>query len=205
MGRKATSGGVRPSGNRIEVRFMWEKKLVAPTLDLRPNAANLKHAARVRATVVEEIRQGRFRFSEHFPDYKHAQAHQPNTETEARDFKQWAEVWERLSARTLEHSTHLIYKRHMKAYWLPLFGKHRPERVTHEMVLEALATLAKPRFDDQTGKTKPGLSRKTQNNIMIPLRGVFALICKPPQPGQRPDRGDFQPEDPEGQARPVCA
>ncbi|KRC30656.1 integrase [Acidovorax sp. Root217] len=189
MGRKATSGGVRASGNRIEVRFVWQGKLVAPSLDLRPNAANLKHAARVRAQVVDEIKRGTFRFADHFPDYRNAQAHQPDSDTEARDFAAWATVWERLSARTLEHSTHLIYKRHMKAYWLPAFGHLRPERITHEMVLEHLAELAIPRLDLKTGKQLRGLGRKTQNNILIPLRGVFELICKPPSRVQDPTEG----------------
>lgn len=189
MGRKATSGGVRASGNRIEVRFVWQGKLVAPSLDLRPNAANLKHAARVRAQVVDEIKRGSFRFADHFPDYRNAQAHQPDSDTEARDFAAWATVWERLSARTLEHSTLQIYKRHMKAYWLPAFGHLRPERITHEMVLERLAELSLPRLDPSTGKTLRGLGRKTQNNILIPLRGVYELICKPPSRVQDPTEG----------------
>ena len=189
MGRKATSGGVRPSGNRIEVRFMWEKKLVAPSLDLRPTAANLKHAARLRAQIVEEIKYGRFRFADHFPDYKHAQAHQPAGEAASRTFGQWAKVWERLSSRSLEHSTHLIYARHLKAYWLPAFELMQPERITHEMVLERLAELSMPRIDLETGKKLRGLSRKTQNNIMIPLRGVFEMICKPPSRVKDPTEG----------------
>ncbi len=183
MGRKATSGGVRPSGNRIEVRFMWQGKLVAPSLDLRPTAANLKHAARLRAQIVEEIKYGRFNFAEHFPDYKNLKRHQPEAAAKLRTLKEWALVWQRVSTRTLEHSTIDIYMRHLNAYWLPAFGQMVPERdaITHDMVLERLAELAVPRLDMETGKTKRALSRKTQNNILIPLRGVFELICRPPR------------------------
>jgi integrase len=178
MGRKASSGGVRPRGNRIEVRFTWEGKQVSPTLDLRPTAANLKHAARLRATIVEEINQGKFRFADHFPDYKNLAAVQPATDEESRLFRDWAKVWGRLSARGLEHSSHAVYLRHLAAYWLPVFGHLPPERITHVMVLERLADLSAPRLDEKTGKTRRALARKTQNNILIPLRGVFELICK---------------------------
>ncbi|MFD2298803.1 tyrosine-type recombinase/integrase [Paracidovorax citrulli] len=137
-----------------------------------------KHAARLRATIVEEINQGKFRFAEHFPDYKNLAVAQPATDEESRLFQDWAKVWGRLSARGLEHSSHLVYLRHLAAYWLPVFGHLPPERITHVMVLERLADLSAPRLDEKTGKKRRALARKTQNNILIPLRGVFELICK---------------------------
>ncbi len=171
MGRKASSGGVRPRGNRIEVRFTWEGKQVSPTLDLRPTAANLKHAARLRATIVEEINQGKFRFAEHFPDYKNLTAVQPATDEESRLFRDWAKVWGRLSARGLEHSSHAVYLRHLAAYWLP--GLRPPAAGAHYARHGARATgrPVSPRLDEKTGKTRRALARKTQNNILIPLRG----------------------------------
>ncbi|MEJ5128179.1 site-specific integrase [Comamonas sp. MYb21] len=189
MGRKATTGGVRPRGDRIEVRFTWNEKQVSPTLDLRPTAANLKHAARLRATIVEEIKHGTFSFAAHFPDYKHLQQHQPESEAGMRTFLEWSKVWVTLSARSLEYSTHAIYVRHLNAYWIPTFGKLRPEKISHEMVLTHLATLSKDRIDLETGRKMKGLSRKTQNNILIPLRGVFDLICKPPSRISNPVEG----------------
>lgn len=157
---------------------MWEGKQIAPTLALKPNAANLKHAARLRETIVYEIAHGTFQFSRHFPDYKHREKHQARSSEESRTFDEWADVWKKLAARELEHSTLDIYARHLKAYWRPVFGPLPPSRITHEMVLERLSDLASEKFDEETGKVSPGLSRKTQNNIMIPLRGVFAMICK---------------------------
>lgn len=188
MGRKPTSGGVRPKGERIEVRFMWQGKQVAPTLALRPNASNLKHAAKLRESILHEISHGTFSFAKHFPDYKNRGQHQPTSEAQERTFNDWADVWERLAARELEHSSLSVYKRHMKAYWRPVLGELHPERISHEMILEHLGALASE-HEDAKGNMKAGLSRKTQNNIMIPLRAVFELICKPPSTVANPTKG----------------
>lgn len=72
----------------------------------------------------------------------------------------------------------LRYARHLQAYWLSVFGDEHPARITHERVLSHLSTLAEDRMDERTGKISKGLGRKTQNNILIPLRAVFELICK---------------------------
>lgn len=189
MGRRPETGGVRPNRDRIEVRFMWQGKQIAPTLDLKPTASNLKHAARIREKVLQEIDRGTFKFKDHFPDYRHADKLQPASEEEQRTLSAWAETWYLLAARSVEFSTLKIYKRHMKAYWLSVFGAMRPEQITHRMVLERLAFLAQDRFDEETGKVHKSLSRKTQNNIMIPLRGVFDLVCKPPSTIANPTDG----------------
>lgn len=175
MGRKSETGGVSPLGDRIQVRITWHGKELRPTLDLKPTAANLKHARRLRETAVDEIKKGTFRLAEYFPDYKFADRHTP---VAARDFKAWADAWKEVSERELEASTLAIYKRHLDAYWVSAFGSEDPRAITHERILRHLSLLAKDRFDERTGKNKRGLARKTQNNVMIPLRGVFELICK---------------------------
>lgn len=67
----------------------------------------------------------------------------------------------------------------METYRRPVLGELRPERISHEMLLEHLGETASEQ-EDTNGNMKAGLSRKTQNNITIPLRAVFELICKPP-------------------------
>lgn len=168
---------------------MWAGKQIAPTLALKPTASNLKHAARLREKVVQEIDRGTFRFKDYFPDYRNADKLQPASEEEKRTLAGWAKTWELLAARSVEHSTLTIYKRHLKAYWLSVFGNLRPEQITHRMVLERLATLAQDRFDEETGKVHKALGRKTQNNILIPLRGVFDLVCRPPSTLANPTAG----------------
>lgn len=189
MGRKATSGGVRPRGDRIEVRFIWQGEQVSPTLPMKPTAANLKHAARQRAQIVDQIARGEFDFAEHFPDYKYLEKRQGDTDQARRTVKEWFDEWADLSKRTLEHSSLAIYKRHFKAYWEPVFGHLVPAKVTNRMILTRLTELSQERLNLETGAKQKGLARKTQNNIMIPLRGVFELICKPPSTLRDPTDG----------------
>lgn len=176
MGRKSETGGVTPLGDRIQVTFQWRGQRLRPTLDIKPTAANLKHAKRIRESVVADIKAGAFNLAEYFPDYKFSAKH--STDAIGRTFRQWADVWVELSARNLEDSTLQIYRRHLAAYWVTPFGDDMPKALTHERILRHLAMLAAERLDEHTGKIIKPLARKTQNNIMIPLRGVFALACK---------------------------
>ena len=187
MGRKSETGGVTPHRDRIQIRFSWRGKELRPTLDLKPTAANLKHAARIRERILADIRTGTLNLAEYFPDYKFADEHA--TDTLGRTFRQWADLWAELSARTLEDSTLRIYKRHLKAYWVTPFGDEPPKAITHERVLRHLAKLAAEHFDERAGRIIKPLSRKTQNNILIPLRGVFALACKADPHLQDPTEG----------------
>jgi len=198
VGRRSETGGVRPAGDRIEVRFTWHGKELRPTLPLKPNAANLAHARRLRERqILPEIAAGTFDLARHFPDYKFRTKHQPAPAEGDRSFRKWCETWAALSARSLEHSTLAVYKRHLEAYWTSAWGDLMPRRITHEMVLARLAELATERVDEASGKVLPALSGKTQNNILIPLRGVFALIVK--AGGSDPTAGvdNIELQDPE--------
>lgn len=167
MGTRGTERGVRPAGDRIEIRFTWQGKELRPTLNMRPSAANLKHAARVRKMILTEIADGTFNLANHFPEYRFAHRHVVEDDVANRTVADWFEVWQKLAARELEHSTLAIYVRHMRAYWLPAIGGKKPASVTHEAVMLYLAEL-----------NAKGLSRKTQNNLLIPLRGTFELACR---------------------------
>lgn len=176
-GREQTVG-VKPMGDGIEVRFKLHGKTMRPRLQLKPTKANLLHASRLREQIVKEIASGNFDMLAHFPDYKFADKVRVETATASRTVKEWFEVWGKLSERDLEYSSLINYQRHFKTYWLPVFGDRHPAQVTHEDVLKRLSELTKERFDEANGKTYKPLSRKTQNNILIPLRGVFDLICR---------------------------
>lgn len=168
--------GVKPAGDGIEVRFKLHGKTFRPRLALPATKSNLLHAERVRKEVLRRIADGTFKMLDHFPDYKFAKTLQIAPEPNARTFAQWVDTWAKLSERDLEHSTLHIYKQHMRTYWVPVFGAKMPNEITNEMVLTHLTDLANDRLVD--GEVRPGLSRKTQNNILIPLRAVFGLICR---------------------------
>lgn len=199
MGRTSETGGVTPLGDRIQIRFTWRGKELRPTLDLKPTAPNLKHARRIREAVVADIKAGTFNLADYFPDYKFADKHAPDAD--GRTFREWADLWAELSARSLEDSTLQIYKRHLLAYWTSTFGADMPKAITHERVLKHLSKLSREHLDERTGKLHQPLSRKTQNNILIPLRGVFSLICKSnpqvPDPTDGIDNLKVQTGDPD--------
>lgn len=176
-------------GDGIEVRFTYRGATVRPRLRLKATSANLMHANRLRQQIMKEIAQGTFNMLAHFPDYKLADKVRQATPTGSRTFKDWVDVWEKLSERDLEFSTLHVYKRHMAAYWTPVFGSVRPVEITHERILSRLASLAAEQVDEKTKEVKPGLSRKTQNNILIPLRSVFELISRAPGAGPNPCDG----------------
>lgn len=189
MGRKSETGGVNPKGDRIEVRFSLNNREVRPTLPLKPNAANLKHARRLRGDILEEIKAGTFQISDHFPEYRYVDQHVSADDPRGRTLRDWSIVWIKHSTRSLEHSTLAIYKRHLEAYWLKPFGGMLPKALTNEKILTHLAGLALPSIDTATGVSRKGLGRKTQNNILIPLRGVYDLICKAPGAPTNPTVG----------------
>lgn len=199
MGRKSETGGVTPLGDRIQIRFTWRGKELRPTLDLKPTAPNLKHAKRIRESVVADIKAGTLNLADYFPDYRFSLKHSPDAD--GRTFSEWADLWAELSARSLEDSTLQIYKRHLKAYWTSTFGADMPKALTHERILRHLSKLSTEHLDQRTGKITKPLSRKTQNNILIPLRGVFALICKSnphiPDPTDGIDNLKVQTGDPD--------
>ncbi len=171
-----------PLGDRIQLRFKFQGKEIRPTLGLRPTTANLQHAIRLRARIVEEIRFGTFSLSEHFPEYKNKLLYRNSADSDSaslRSFGDWCEVWCRLKARELEHSTLKIYSTHLAHYWTSVWSTSSPRKISHEMVLERLSYLATDELDKCTGKlVRKGIGRKTQNNILITLRSVFEMIGK---------------------------
>lgn len=182
MGRKSETGGVKPQGDRIAVRFTHKGIDISPTLDLAPNEANLKHAKRLRVKILQEIRDGVFDINRHFPNYKfkdRVQASEDDPDNiRSRTFRVWGDVMIEVNEESLEHSTLTVYRNHLQSCWVSVWGDLLPHKISHEMVLRRFALLAKPRVDQETGETIKGLSRKTRNNILIPLRKVFNLACK---------------------------
>lgn len=180
MTKPQKAEGCHPAGDAIEVWITTSDGVRRrPRLDMKPTSANLKHARRLRAQIVREIKDGTFNLLAHFPNYKFADKIKDAQPSTSRTFKDWFDVWIKLSARDVERSTLSVYKRHMACYWLPVFGDLHPGRISNERVLTRLAALAADHVD-ANGQLVKGLSRKSQNNILIPLRGVFKLICRAP-------------------------
>src|SRR5262245_10734923 len=70
MGRRSTTGGVAPLGDRIQLYFRFRLQRCRPTLDLKPTPANLEYAKRLVRDIEERIRHDRFDLAKEFPKYK---------------------------------------------------------------------------------------------------------------------------------------
>lgn len=171
MGRRSTTGGVTPAGERITVRFTFRGADLQPTLPLKPTQGNLKAAARIRQNILDEIKAGTFDLHKYFPDYRFAAKHQAPVESANRTLQEWADEWYAVAGREREHSTLEVYKDHMARYWLSAWGARPVREITNHMIRKRLSALAAERDDGVA------LSRKTQNNIMIPLRAVLGLVA----------------------------
>lgn len=159
MGRRSTTGGVKPHGDGIQVRFEYRGREFRPTLSLAPNQANLKHAARMRAQILDEIRLGTFNFAKHFPDYRFADqvADKPTIvlfRTVRERFIKWVTTRQ-------EHSSVDSLRRKIEFFWEPKFGGRDIRSITFKELSEHVA-------DREWG------SNKTHNNYVSALREMMA-------------------------------
>jgi integrase len=165
MGRGRKGSGVEVHGDKIRIRFTFQGKRYAEPLDLAATAPNLKAAARFAAEVRQKIALGVFDHAEAFPGSKHVAA--PET-TAPVTVKAYAERWEK--TLTGEKSTLDGYKSQINNFWLPAvvddaggtFGDLVITEVRHTHVATAIAA-----------KAKAGITGKTTNNLLIPMRGMF--------------------------------
>lgn len=143
-------------GERIQVRFTWQGRELRPTLDLKPTAANLKHAVRLRETIVEDIRRGDFNIRKYFPDYRMADELQGQSAT----FKNVVDEFLKWARTRQKHSSVLSLQRKLNSFWVPVFGAQEIRRITYRDLSTHVA-----------GR-KWG-SPKTHNNYVSALREMF--------------------------------
>lgn len=159
MGRKSTTGGVRPAGNRIELYFRYQGKKCRPTVDRAPTAPNLRWARKYVEDIQQRIRHGRFDLAKEFPDYKGLTRFGASPAA-AKTFREYGELWLGTKGK-LSPSTRAGYERVLKAHWYEWFGERQIATVRPSEVAVKLGEL-------------PG-SRKTHNNVLDPGRQVFEL------------------------------
>jgi integrase len=163
MGRRSETGGVTAKGDRIQIRFPYRGQDLRPTLGLKPNAANLKHAKRLRETIMAEIQAGTFSLRRYFPDYRLIEKHQKSpdvaTFAEVRDaFIKWVGTRQ-------EHSSVLSLRRKLTSFWTPRLGGQDIRKITFKTLSEIVS-------DYQWG------APKTHNNYVSALREMFAYALK---------------------------
>lgn len=156
MGRKPGAyPGVEARETTLRIWFGYQGRRRWEPLNLTPSAGNLKAAAKIRATILEEIKNGVFDYAEHFPDSPHAPAKRHVTfEDLACD---WLAIHTDLAASTLNGYRKLVHQ-----LYIPQLGDQRIDQIPHRTIAKLLAE-------------HPWASQKTRNNALTPLRGIFDM------------------------------
>lgn len=167
MGRDKQLEGVYARESSILISFQWQDRRHRERIDLTPTSANLKASARLRAEVISAISLGPDKFTiddfaKYFPDSPWLKK-QPTPAGST--FREIAATWLLLAGQELAETSVKEYRNTLNRYFLPVFGERQIATITYEDISlhMAAANIASPR---------------TFNNVMIPLRQVFAHALK---------------------------
>ncbi|MDO9252557.1 MAG: DUF3596 domain-containing protein [Hydrogenophaga sp.] len=151
-----TGDGVELREKSIRIGFTHGGTYCRETLKIKPTEANRKYAARLVATINNEIVAGVFDYSAHFPDSPRA----PKT-VNNQLFGDMADLWLKSKGR-LALKTRNQYRNAIEV-WKTLLGASMPmAKLTHGVVAGKVGS-------------HPWASAKLLNNYLICLRGVFKL------------------------------
>lgn len=157
MGRGRRGSGVEVHGDKLRIRFTFNGKRFAEPLDLAATPPNIKAATRMSAEVRQKIVLGVFDHAATFPNSKNVERQPEIIET----VKDYAGRW--VMTLTGEKSTVDGYKAQMEGFWVPELGELALPAVKHTDIATAIAE-----------KAAEGITGKTTNNLLIPIRAMFA-------------------------------
>jgi integrase len=167
MGRNQQFEGVYPREASILISFQWDGgtggqvRRFRERLAMPPTTANLRAAARLRDDIVDAIRLGKFTiddFAEHFPDSKWLKQ-RPGRAGDT--FKTVAQAWLAFAQGELQATTYKEYERALNRYFIPVWEERAIASITFDELTTYLSGLN-------------GKSPKTFNNVMTPLRQLYA-------------------------------
>nr|WKF58762.1 Putative defective protein IntQ [Paraburkholderia busanensis] len=167
MGRNEQFEGVYAREASILISFQWNGGGEGPSrrfrerIALLPTLPNLRAAARLRDDIQAAIRLGRFtveNFASHFPDSKWLKQQPTRT---GDTFKDVRLSWLRLAESELQATTYSEYRRTLDRYFTNVWEDREIASITFDELSEYLAG---------QGIKSP----KTFNNVMTPLRRLFA-------------------------------
>lgn len=167
MGRGKSGSGVDVHKGSLRIRFTYSGKRYAEILPLKPNAANIKAAERIADDLRQRIKFGTFDYAAVFPNSKNAPKQDVLPPQNLRDY---ADNW--LKTLTGEKSTLDGYRTQIENFWLGVtvtenkrdiqLGDLAVTAVRHTHIATAIAL-----------KAQAGVSGKTTNNLLIPIRNLF--------------------------------
>lgn len=158
MGGKS---GIKPHGKGIQVTFYWNGERYRPTLKIPPTPTNLKYAERLKGEIEKKIAFGHYtleQYANDFPTSRIAKSAPRARQTDT--FHDAADKW----VKTLSNLAQGSLRNYLKCL---SFWKDAIEVGTRldDMSYSELAALA----------NSQGWKPKHRNNMLIPLRGIFAM------------------------------
>lgn len=159
--RNRTMGGcgVRARGESIQIDFRYKGVRCRETLRLKPTKSNLAYASNLKAAIEHEIARNTFTYADHFPDSPRAAQFGgvvQSKKTIGAALDDWLEGYE----KSVAHSTLESYGKAIKKHLKPVFGHIPIKDLTATQVRAWIASL--------------GISNKSINNALTPLRAVMA-------------------------------
>jgi integrase len=170
MGRGKLGSGVDVHKGSLRIRFTYNGKRCAEVLALKPNSANIKAAERMSGEIRQKLALGVFDYAATFPNSKKAPKQEVKPPQLLRDY---AKNW--LKTLTGEKSTLDGYKSQIDNFWLTVMVTEEDQ----ELQLGDLAVTAVRHTHIATAvavKAKAGVSGKTTNNLLIPIRNLFEAV-----------------------------
>lgn len=148
---------VKIRGNCLYLDFYYLGIRQRPSLGLEPTKANKLHAERLYSAIQHEISIGKFDFTKHFPNSKKTIS---LSNTTNKTISKALDNYMSSARRSLEKSTIKGYQSAINFYLKPNFGDYKLGELTSSTIKAWIGGLT--------------ISSKRINNVLIPLRTVFA-------------------------------
>jgi len=169
MDTKQYPTGVRPSGEKIQIRFKQsgDSKYTHETLRLKNTPANIKKAGELRKRIISAIKHGTFNYAEFFPDSPNAYV------ITIKSFAYYAQVWLDSPEHDWSERTRIKYKECLNLTWMPLLHGYAINQIKHSDLISAL----KYRMDNFKEAKGRDVSIALYNDWLTVIRGVFHAAC----------------------------
>jgi len=156
VGRKSASGGVAEHNGKIRLDIWYRGRRLRPVLAMEWNERNRRAALRMVDQIREKIRHGLFDPADYFPEYSGLEALAASSSLST--FRDFAQAWLR-SLGQKAAATREDYRKALDRVWLDGLGERPIKAIRYSELMRLIGDL--------------GVSGKTLNNYLIPLRGVF--------------------------------
>lgn len=195
--------GVREASKKsIEITFAYKGVRCRERLPLKPNATNLKQAARHREAILHAIETGAFDYAQTFPDSPRAKLfiEQPidsETVETAENLKTYLSRWIEDQKDHLKSSTLEGYRKIITHQLIPWFGNTKLSKLKKRKIKDKLKTLSSSNktLGNIQSVLRKALSHAVEDELIEsnPLQGWRYSKVEPPK--EMDDIDPFSPEE----------